>query len=140
MLPTTSCTEVAMRTIEEHITGSSDAIVVSRQEAITVSTMRTCQSKHVIFGQIQSWIPLEIWKDFHKTKIFNKTKVLQSLQGQLSVIHVLILNLKTNNDEAFFISSGASFHILGPKLVIVSVLKYAVCIFLFIRCVPLLRL
>ena len=28
MLPTTSCTEVAMRTIEEHITGSSDAIVV----------------------------------------------------------------------------------------------------------------
>ena len=28
ILPTTSCTEVATRTIEEHITSSSDAVVV----------------------------------------------------------------------------------------------------------------
>ena len=55
------------------------------------------------------------------------------------MVHVLILDLKTNNDEAFFISSGTSFRILGPKLVIVSVPKYAICIFLFVRYVPLLR-
>ena len=68
------------------------------------------------------------------------TKVLQSLQGQLSVVRVSILDLKTNNDEALFISSGRSVHILGPKLVEVSVPKCAVCIFAFVRCVPLLRL
>ena len=68
------------------------------------------------------------------------TKVLQSLQGQLSVVRVSILDLKTNNDEALFISSGTSVHILGPKLVEVSVPKCAVCIFVFVRCVPLLRL
>ena len=56
------------------------------------------------------------------------------------MVHVLILDLKTNNDEAFFISSGTIFHILGPKLVIVPVPKYLVCIFLFIRRVPLVIL
>ena len=56
------------------------------------------------------------------------------------MVLVLILDLKTDNDEEIFISSGTSFHILGPKLVIVSVPKCAVCKFLFIRCVPLLRL
>ena len=55
------------------------------------------------------------------------------------MVHVLILDLKTNNGEAFFISSGLSFHILGPKLVIMSV-PWAACIFLFIRCAPVLRL
>ena len=39
------------------------------------------------------------------------------------MVHVLILDLKTDNGEEFFISSGASFHNLGPKLVIVSVTK-----------------
>ena len=73
-----------------------------------------------------------------KTRSF--TKVLQSLQGQLSVFRVSILDLKTKNDEALFISSGTSVHILGPKLVKVSVPKCAVCIFVFVRCVPLLRL
>ena len=48
------------------------------------------------------------------------TKVLQSLQGQLPVVHVLILDLKTNNDKAFVISSGTSFHILDPKIPSVS--------------------
>ena len=69
------------------------------------------------------------------------TKVLQSLQGQLSVVHVLILDLKTNNDEALFISSGTSFHILGPRLVIVSVpkaLKALLCILLIFLFEPLL--
>ena len=49
------------------------------------------------------------------------------------MVHVLILDLKTNNDEAFFISSGTSFHILGlgPKLVIVSVQKCAVYMYIF---------
>ena len=56
------------------------------------------------------------------------------------MVHVLILDLNTNNDEAFFISSGTSFHILGPKLVIVSVATCVVSIFLFVRCAPLLRL
>ena len=57
------------------------------------------------------------------------------------MIHVLILDLKTNNDEALFISSGASFHILGPRLVIVSVpkaLKALLCILLIFMFEPLL--
>ena len=45
----------------------------------------------------------------------------------------LILDLKTDNSAAFFISFGESFHNLGPKLVIVSVPKCAVCMFLFAR-------
>ena len=79
---------------------------------------------------------------FGKTSIKSRylTNVLQSLQGQLSVVHVLILDLKTNNGEAFFISSGTSLHILGPKLVRVSAQNCAVCIFLYIRYVLLLRL
>ena len=56
------------------------------------------------------------------------------------MVHVLILDLTANNDKHFFISSGTSFHILGPKLVIVSVPTCVVSIFLFVRCVPLLRL
>ena len=40
---------------------------------------------------------------------------------QLLVVHVLILDLKTDNAKAFFILSGISFHNLGSKLVIVSV-------------------
>ena len=51
------------------------------------------------------------------------------------MVLVLILDLKTDNDEGFFISFGTSFHISGPKLVIVSVPKYTVCIFLLVRCV-----
>ena len=43
------------------------------------------------------------------------------------MVHVFILDLKTNNDEAFFILSGTSFHNLGPELVIVSVPKRTVC-------------
>ena len=84
------------------------------------------------------WLDTEIWKDFNKIKILNKS-FTESARAVISG-PCLILDLKTNNDEAFFILSGTSFHILGPKLVIVSVPKYAVCIFLFVRCVPLLRL
>ena len=41
--------------------------------------------------------------------------MLQSLKGQLLVIHVLILDLKTDYGETFFISSGTIFHNLGPN-------------------------
>ena len=34
------------------------------------------------------------------------------------MVLVLILDLKTDNDEGFFISFGTSFHISGPRLVI----------------------
>ena len=57
----------------------------------------------------------------------------------LSVVHVLILDLNTENGEAFFILSSTSFHIFGPKLAVVSVPECTVCIFLFARCYPLLR-
>ena len=42
----------------------------------------------------------------------------------------LILALKADNVEACFIIFGISFHNLGPKLDIVSVPKYAVCMLL----------
>ena len=37
------------------------------------------------------------------------------------MVHVLILGLKTEHGEAFFILSGTSLRNLGTKLVIVSV-------------------
>ena len=56
------------------------------------------------------------------------------------MVNVLVLDLKTDNDKVFFISSVTSFCNLGSKSVAVSVPKCTVCIFLFTRCVPLLRL
>ena len=55
------------------------------------------------------------------------------------MVHVLILDLKTDNFEVFFSFSGTSFHNFGPKLVIKSIAKCAACIFLFARHAPLLR-
>ena len=48
------------------------------------------------------------------------------------MVHVLILDLKTDNDEAFF-SSGTSFYNLSPKSMTLSVPKCTVCIFLLAR-------
>ena len=41
----------------------------------------------------------------------------------------LILDLKTDSVKAFFTLFEISFHILGPKLVIVLVPKFVECIF-----------
>ena len=82
-------------------------------------------------------VPLEIWKVFNKTKIFYKNFT----RSTKAVVSVACVNPRfENNNEAFFISSSKSFNILGTTLVIVPVPKCAVCIFLFVSCVPLVRL
>ena len=55
---------------------------------------------------------------------------MNSLQEQLLMVQDLILALKADNVKACFIIFGISFHNLGPKLDIVSVPKYAVCMLL----------
>ena len=101
--------------------------------------MITTCCEHLIFGQTQSYSEGNYYgfrQRFGQTSIKPRSlaKILQSVQRQLSTVHVLILDLKTDNGKAFFISSGTSFHDLGPKLAIVSVPKCAVCIFLVARC------
>ena len=56
------------------------------------------------------------------------------------MVQNLVLALKADNVEAYFILSGISFHNLGPKPDIVSVPKCAVCMFLLAKCIPLLKL
>ena len=50
------------------------------------------------------------------------------------------IDLKPDNAEAWFFLSGISFHSLSPKLDIMSGQKYAVCMFLLAKCIPLLKL
>ena len=49
----------------------------------------------------------------------------------VSVVYVLIQDLKTDNVKGFFILSGTSFHNIGDEM--------RCSLFLFVRCVPLLR-
>ena len=56
------------------------------------------------------------------------------------MVQDLLLALKANNIEAYFILPDISFHKLGPQLDIVSVLKCVGCMFLLAKCILLLKL
>ena len=56
------------------------------------------------------------------------------------MVQDLILGLKADHVETYFILSGISFHNLEPKLDIVSVPKCAVFMFLPAKCLPFLKL
>ena len=83
------------------------------------------------------WIPLETRKT--STKPRSLTNILHSLHGQSLMVQDLILALKADNVEVCFIYLVISFHNLSPKLDIVSEPKYAVCMFLRAKCIPLLK-
>ena len=134
-MPTVSYTKV---------TATSDAVTVSPNKDLSkLPTMIPPWIRQPLFGQIQSYIEGNYYgfrQRFGQTSVKPRflTKVLQRLKGQLSVV-CLTVQLKTDNGEAFSILPGASFHNLGPKLVIVSVPQCVVIIFLFARFVLLLR-
>ena len=56
------------------------------------------------------------------------------------MVQDLILALKADNVEAYFIIFGISCHSLGPKLDTMSVPKCAACVFLLAKCIPFLKL
>ena len=141
ILLTTSCTRITRQRQQQKNTFkiSSDAVVVSpNKELSQLLTMVTPWSEHLISGQIQLYTVGNHYgfhQRFGQTSIQPRsfTKVLWSLQGQLPMVPVLILDLKIDDGESIFFLLVQVSIIQVLNQLQCKIPKCALCMFIFAR-------